>query len=95
MTKLEAIELENKCDELVSEAIGEKVSVSMALTGRLKINFANDYFSLSEDLTKATYVNYHGYYSDLQDYINKACDCISSNKELFDKLIWSYKNELN
>lgn len=92
MTNIEAIELENKCDELMTKAIGEECSISMAMTGRLKVNFGDNYISLTKDFRGASYVKFHGYYVDLSDYITNACMCIADNKELFDKLIWSYEN---
>lgn len=93
MTEKEALEIENRCDEVMSEAIGEKCTVSMALTGRLKVNFDQNYFSLNKDFEGASYMNFHGDYQDLLSYIAEACKCVSDNKELFDKLIWSYNHK--
>ena len=92
MTIDEAIELENKCDELMSKAIGEECSVSMAMIGRLKVNFGENYFSLDKNFKDASYIKYHGFYSDLLSHIANACMCVADNKELFDKLVWSYNN---
>ena len=96
MTKAEALELENKCDESMSKAIGEECTVSMALTGRLKVNFSENYLSLNKELNDISYIKFHGDYSDLLNYRYKILVCIEFNKKLFDKLIWSYdhKSEL-
>lgn len=93
MTKIEALELENKCDELMTKAIGEECAVSMALTGRLKVNFGEDYFSLNTEYANASYVKFHGNYVELLKAIESACCCIAENKELFNKLIWSYDHK--
>jgi len=92
MTNNEAVELENTCDELMTKAISEECNVSMAMTGRLKVNFGDNYFSLNSDYANASYVKFHGDYFGLLNVIEMACCCISENKELFDKLIWSYEN---
>ena len=59
MTKQEAIELENKCDELMSKYLQEECTVSMALTGKLKIEFGSNYLTLDADKKVASYVKYH------------------------------------
>ena len=92
MTKKEAIELENKCDELMSEYLGEDCTVSMALSGRFKVKFGDDYITLTKDIGTASYVKYHGYYSDLEEHINLIIKCIKENTDIFNKLIWSYEH---
>lgn len=93
MTKLEALELEKKCDELMSEYLDRDCCVSLALTGRLKVLFGDgDYITLSKDNKSASYVNFQGYYSDLEEYISTIVRCIEENNDVFNKLIWSYEN---
>lgn len=92
MTKREAIELENKCDELMSKYLQEDCTVSMALTGKLKVGFDGNYITIDRKLGEACYINYTGYYEDLTDIINKAIFCIEDNEDMFDKLIWSYEH---
>lgn len=96
MTKQEAIELETKCDELMSEYLGNTCCVSMAFSGRLKVSFGDYYITLSKDNMTASYIKFHGYYSDLEEHIDSIIRCINENKDVFDKLIWSYEhiNEL-
>lgn len=92
MTKKEAIELENKCDELMSEYLDEDCSVSMALSGRFKVKFDDNYITLTKDISTVSYVKFHGYYSDLEEHINSAIKCIKENIDVFNKLIWSYEH---
>ena len=92
MTKQEAIELENKCDELMSKYLQEECTVSMALTGKLKIEFGSNYLTLDADEKVASYVKYHGYYDMLEFYIEAAVNCVDENKDVFRQLLWSYEH---
>lgn len=92
MTTQEAIELEERCDSLMSEYLKEDCTVSMALSNRFKISFDSNYITLSKTLDGAYYVRYVGFYNDLAEYINSAIKCVKDNKEVFDKLIWSYEH---
>lgn len=92
MTKQEAIELENKCDKLMSEYLNEDCTVSMALSGRFKVKFDDDYITLTKDISTASYVKFHGYYSDLEEHINSIIKCIKENIDTFNELIWSYEH---
>lgn len=92
MTKLEALELEKRCDELMSSYLHTKCSVSMALTGKLKVEFGCDYITLTKDYKDATYINFTGFYWDLKDCIDAIIRCVDANRELFDELMWSYEN---
>lgn len=92
MTKLEALKLEKKCDELMSEYLHTKCSVSMALTGKLKVEFGGDYITLTKDYKDAAYINFTGFYFDLKGYVDAIIRCVDANKTLFDELMWSYEN---
>ena len=93
MTKKEALELESKCDNLLSEATGHDCSVSQALGGNLRIQFGENNISLSKyDLDTPEWVHYIGDYGELQSCISSARFAIRENKELFEKLMWSYTN---
>ena len=93
MTKREALELETKCDNLLSEATGYDCSVSQALGGKLRIQFGENNISLSKyDLDTPEWVHYIGDYSELQSFIIAVRVIIRKNKELFEKLMWSYTN---
>ena len=93
MTKKEALELETKCDNLLSEATGYDCSVSQALGGNLRIQFGENNISISKyDLFMPEWVHYIGDYGDLQSFIILAQVAIRKNKELFEKLMWSYTN---
>ena len=92
MTKKEAIELENKCDKLMSEYIDNDCNVSMALSGRFKVSFGENYITLGKDNKSASYIKFHGCYSDLEEYIDSIVRCIDENKKIFEELIWSYEH---
>lgn len=93
MTKKEALELESKCDNLLSEATGHDCSVSQALGGNLRIQFGENNISLSKyDLDTPEWVHYIGDYGGLQSFISSVRVIIRKNKELFVKLMWSYTN---
>lgn len=92
MTKQYAIELENKCDKLMSKYMDYDCTVSMVLSGRFKVKFGDNYITLSQDNKSALYIRFNGYYSDLEEYIDAIVRCISENKDLFDELIWSYEH---
>lgn len=91
MTKQEAMDLETKCDELMSQYTKEDCSVSMALTGRLKVYFDDDFITLNKDRT-VHHVSFTGFYSDLEEYISKIVKCIEDNEDLFEQLMWSYEH---
>lgn len=97
MTKEEAIKLENRCDKIMSGYLGESCTVSMALSGKLKIVFDDgDYITWSMVHNDVDYVNYSGFYTDLVGTIGKVKECIDDNRDIFNNLIWSYnhRNEL-
>ena len=93
MTKKEALELETKCDNLLSENTGFSCSVSQTLGGNLRIQFGENNISLSKyDLDTPEWVHYIGDYGDLQSFIISAQVAIRKNKELFERLMRSYAN---
>ena len=93
MTKKEALELESKCDNLLSESTGYTCTVSQALGGNLRIQFGENNISLSKyDLDTPEWVHYIGDYGDLQSFIISVRVAIRKNKGLFEKLMWSYRN---
>ena len=92
MTKQEALEIENKCDELMSKYIKEPCNMSMALSGRLKVSFGENYITLDKEYEGADYIKYYGFYEDLGCIIESVGVCIKENKELFERLIWSYNH---
>lgn len=97
MTKKEAMELEIKCDKLMSEYLNIDCTVGLALTGRFKVIIEDDYIILEKNKKTVSYIKFQGEYSELEEYISSIIKCIEDNKELFDKLIWSYNhmNEIN
>ena len=48
MTKKEALELETKCDNLLSESTGYTCTVSQALGGNLRIQFGENNISINK-----------------------------------------------
>lgn len=93
MTKAEAIELENRCDKIMSGYLGMPCTVSMALSGSLKIELNDgDYITWKMSSNRVDYINYVGFYSDLEDDINNIQGCISENYDIFKDLMWSYEH---
>lgn len=92
MTKEYALELEERCDKLMSEYLHDVCTVSMALTGRLKVEFNGDFITLNKDYTDASYINFCGDYSDLKDCIDAIVKCVEANAALFNELMWSYSH---
>ena len=93
MRKKEALELEGNADNLLSEATGYDCSVSQVLGGNLRIQFGENNISLSKhDLYTPEWVHYIGDYGELQSFIISVQVAIRKNKELFEKLMWSYVN---
>lgn len=90
MISQEAIELEAKCDRLMTEYTGEKCTVCMSLVGHLKIVFGENYILIDENSGSALYIRFNGYYQELCAIIKNALRCFSENKADFDKLIVSY-----
>ena len=93
MTKKEALELETKCDNLLSENTGFSCSVSQALGGNLRIQFGENNITINKyDLDTPEWVHYIGDYSELQSFIISVRVAIRKNKGMFEKLMWSYEN---
>lgn len=93
MTKAEAIELENRCDKIMSGYLGKSCTVSMALSGKLKVEFDDgDYITWNVANNHVDYINYVGFYSHLEDDVNNIQGCISENYDIFKDLMWSYEH---
>ena len=93
MTKKEALELETKCDNLLSEATGYECSVSQALGGNLRIQFGENNITINKyDLDTPEWVHYIGDCGDLNSFIGSVQVAIRKNKRLFEKLMRSYTN---
>lgn len=90
MTKQEAQELETLCDSLMSHYLQEHAGVSLALSGKLRVDFEDGFINISSNFKDIDYIRFVGFYSDLQEYIEKAITCINDNKGIFMKLLWSY-----
>ena len=91
MIKDEAIRLENRCDKIMSGYLGKLCTVSMALTGKLKIEFNDgDYITWNMTCNEVDYVSYVGFYDELAETIGEIRECIDDNRGIFDNLVWSY-----
>lgn len=93
MTKQEALKLENRCDKIMSGYLGKECTVSLALTGRLRIEFNDgDYITWNMSCNNVDYVRYIGDYDYLVEIIDKVKECIYNNRDIFERLIWSYEH---
>lgn len=92
MTKEEALKLENRCDKIMSGYLGEECTVSLALSGKMRIGFDGGFITLNKNYNAADYINYHGFYVDLIEKITQAITCVEDNRDIYDQLIWSYEH---
>lgn len=93
MTKEEAVRLENRCDKIMSGYLGRSCMVSLALSGKLKIEFDDgDYITWNMTCNNVDYVNYTGFYDGLVEIIGNVKECIDDNRDIFTSLIDSYNN---
>lgn len=91
MTKQEAMKLETRCDKIMSGYLGKSCTVSMALTGKLKVEFDDgDYITMKQVYDEPDYISYTGCYDDLKEKIANIVECLSDNEDIFDLLMWSY-----
>ena len=86
----EAIELERQCDELLNKAINRDAEVSLSLSGYFKITFDDYFICVNIDGTDCGYVKFTGFKSELDNYCEEIMGTIRENRELFEKLKWSY-----
>ena len=93
MTKKEALELETKCDNLLSENTGFSCSVSQALGGNLRIQFGENNITINKyDLDTPEWVHYSGNDGELQSFISSVRVAIRKDKGVFARLMCSYPN---
>jgi hypothetical protein len=93
MTKEEAIQLENRCDKIMSGYLDKSCTVSMALTGKLKVVFNDgDYITWNMAHNCADYVSFVGFCNDLIETISMIKECIEDNRDIFEQLLWSYNH---
>ena len=91
LTKQEAINLESECEKLLSDALGRQCTVSMVLTGNLKVEFGENYITISKhDLHTPDYMNFHGFYDELISSVERIQKVFSEHKEKFKLLLESY-----
>ena len=91
MTKQEAMKLENRCDKIMSGYLGKKCTVSMALTGKLKVEFNDgDYITCTTPCFGVDYVSFTGCYDDLVEKIKQVKECFEDNLDIFNQLLWTY-----
>ena len=90
MTRKEAMELEEKVDKLFAEALDEDCVFSLSLSNKIRISFDGNVICLNRNNNSADWVNFQGFYRDLQHYINDAIECVEGNKDIIDQLLWSY-----
>ena len=93
MTKDEAIRLENRCDKIMSGYLGLPCTVSLALSGKLRVEFNDgDYITWNMTCNEVDYVSFIGFYDELVKMIGEIRECVNDNRDIFDNLLWSYNN---
>lgn len=93
MTKQEAAKLENRCDKIMSGYLGKECTVSMALSGKLKVEFNDgDFVTWNMEHNDVDYVRYIGFYDELTETVAKIKECLDDNRDIFMNLMWSYSH---
>lgn len=94
MTKNEALGIQTRCENILSNKLGFRCELCMALNGRLQVRFDSYFINISSELDHIHYISFSGYYDELVDYCEDILSCVEQNRELFEKLIWSYDHHL-
>ena len=93
MTKGEAVTLANRCNKIMSGYLGRSCTVSLALTGALQIEFDDgNYITWTVTGINAPYVKWVGFHYRLNEDLAKIKECVDDNRDIFEKLIWSYEH---
>ena len=100
MTKQEAIDLEKQCEVWLADNLNKKslistdnlLTIGLALTGKLRIVLGNCAILLNKDLETINWIQFTGFYSDLEDIKNTIILTIREHKNDYERLIWSYEN---
>jgi len=92
MKRSEALALENKMQDLLREATKENIEISLALTGRIRIQWDETTITFNKGDLSVNWVSYTGYYGTLVEAIESAQRVFSENRKDFDLLVWSYEN---
>jgi hypothetical protein len=69
----------------------DEVEMSMALTGRLKVSFDNNFITFDKD-NEVHYIKFMGFKSELDEIIEQIKTVLEKHKAEFEKLLWSYEN---
>ena len=92
MTRKEAVSLEKEVDKKFSKALGEDCKCSLNLAGKFRISFNNNLICMRPDNGYIAWIKYEGSYATLSEYLNKIEECRIDNRDLIDKLVWSYEH---
>ena len=93
MHKSDAVALESTCEQLLSDATKMNCTISMALSGNLKIQFGSSYITISKhDMCTPAWINYSGDYEELQQFIRDVQRTIKDHADEFDALRFSYEH---
>lgn len=91
-TKKEAIDLQNKLDNILTEKLGIKTEISMSLSSRIKISWDKFYINLNREDISLYSIDYGGNYDDLLDICKKIKEVLLENSENINLLLESYGN---
>jgi hypothetical protein len=72
--------------------MGEKCTLSLALTGKLKIMFDVNFITWNMACNDVDWVWYVGFYGDLVTATVNINKCLYDNRDIFEKLVWSYEH---
>ena len=91
MTKQQALELEKRCEKLLSDRLGSDVTLSISVRGDLVVRSSINWISVSLPSYAVAWVHFDGFYGDLVRYVNDVIDVIRKNANDFVELLWAYK----
>ena len=92
MTEKHAMALEALMEKRLKLATEKDIEISMALTGRLKIDFDGCYINLNRKDFTIDYMRYTGSFHDFTELHGIICRTLEAYREDVDELIWSYDN---
>ena len=93
MNKSDAVALESTCEQLLSDATKMNCTISMTLSGNIKIQFSSSYMTISKyDMCTPVWISFSGEYEELQQFIRDVQRTIKDHADEFDALRFSYEH---
>ena len=98
----EALELQKEIDSKLTKAVRkvtqsatDEAQISMALTGRIKVEYRDGYFNFNREDLSVSYFKFQGDYDDFIDLRNGISKVLATNRADINLLMNSYDNRRN